>query len=105
MRGVFGGAGDGNDSSERRWWCDSKVCAEDAADCSGLPSRVRKLFLNWSLLSFLFVYCFLYYFCLGIKSSFSVILLSLWDRVTSKTLVYILFLSLFFSPLACFVIL
>lgn len=43
MRGVFGGAGDGNDSSERQWWCDSKVCAEDAADCTGLPSRMRRL--------------------------------------------------------------
>ena len=39
-----GGAGERNDSSQRRWWCDSKVCAEDATDNTELPSRLRRLF-------------------------------------------------------------
>lgn len=40
-RRVDNGAGERNDSSERRWWCHSKVCAEDAADCAELPSHLR----------------------------------------------------------------
>lgn len=57
------GAGEWNDSSERQWWCDSKVCAEDAADCTELPSRMRR----WASVCF---YLLLYYLVLDFSFFF-----------------------------------